>query len=151
MHRGMDCSIRKRVKGLALAASLTIFLWTAPLVAQQPADPTTPAQDNSRILGVLPNYLTAQDGQPYTPLAGKEKLKLSLRQSVDWAMLIFNGGVAAIYQAERQEPSFGYGVSGYAKRYAAATADETISKVFSNGILPAVLHEDPRYFRKAEG
>ena len=66
-------------------------------------------------------------------------------------MLLFNGGVALAYQEERQEPSFGYGASGYAKRYAAVTADETLSKLFSNGILPAVLHEDPRYFRKGEG
>ena len=42
-------------------------------------------------------------------------------------------------------------MEGYAKRYAAAYADQAIGNIMTESLFPAVLHEDPRYFRKQTG
>ena len=47
--------------------------------------------------------------------------------------------------------AFGQGGKGYAKRYGAVFADGAISTYISEAILPAMLHEDPRFFRLGEG
>jgi hypothetical protein len=150
---------------LSFALILTIMLCAKPSMAQEP-DPKQPAgtssgsvntnanstaPDNSRILGVLPNYLTTENALPYSPIPAREKLKLSIEESFDWPLLFVNGGLALIYHAQREEPSWGFGAQGYAKRYAAVYADDITGNLLGDGVLPALLHEDPRYFRRGTG
>jgi hypothetical protein len=156
--------VRRHGCVLVFAVTLSIMIGATTLTAQetgQPSPPTSsgstdinagsPANDNSRILGVLPNYLTTDNSLPFSPISSSEKLKLSVEESFDWPLLIVNGGLALIYQAEREDPSFGFGVPGYVKRYAAVTADVAIGNLLGDGVLPALLHQDPRYFRRGTG
>ena len=39
------------------------------------------------------------------------------------------------------------GVSGYAKRYAGAFADNAVGNYLTEAAFPVMLHQDPRYFR----
>jgi hypothetical protein len=42
-------------------------------------------------------------------------------------------------------------LKGYAKRVGAAFGDQMIGNMMTEGFMPALLHEDPRYFRIGEG
>lgn len=58
---------------------------------------------------------------------------------------------AGLSQAENEFPEYGQGAEGYGKRYGASLADEVSAGFFSNFFYPALLKEDPRYFRLGQG
>lgn len=108
--------------------------------------------DENHIMGVVPNYGTVNEPEKvYEPLTVGQKFLLATHDSFDPYNWVINGLYAAVYQKENLYPSFGQGASGYAKRYAASFSDATISTYISEGIMPAMLHEDPRFFRLGEG
>jgi hypothetical protein len=58
---------------------------------------------------------------------------------------------AGFAQAGDDDPSFGQGTAGYAKRYGAALADSVSSGFFHTYLFPVVFRQDPRYYRRLEG
>jgi len=54
-------------------------------------------------------------------------------------------------QLEWDDPTWGQGAAGYARRYAAATADNTIGDFLGIFVFPALFHQDPRYYRMEHG
>ena len=103
--------------------------------------------DQQRVLGVLPNYRTVDGTQPFAPITTKQKFTIALKNSYTPPMYLITGAYAAIYQMQDQNPSYGQGLKGYGKRYSSAFADQAISNLFTFGVVPAALHQDPRYFR----
>jgi hypothetical protein len=120
-------------------------------VAQPPADP--PAADvpapavDKRIFGVLPNYRTADATVPFTPITTRHKFYIAAKDSFDYPVYLTAALFAGYYQLENQNPSFGQGMKGYAKRFASAYGDQAIGNMMTEAIFPSMLHEDPRYFR----
>jgi hypothetical protein len=118
-----------------------------------PANPTGQEDDNpKRILGFIPNFQTKNDdpgNQP--PLTVKEKYILALHQTVDFSAHLGNLFQAGLQQAANEQPHYGQGWGPYAERFGAAEADQATSSFFMFGFLPSVLHDDPRYFRRAKG
>jgi hypothetical protein len=113
--------------------------------------PTTPAPIDKHIFGVLPNYRTTENSFPYQPLTAKQKLTIAAKDSFDWPAYVTAAGFSGLYQMENQNKAFGQGLSGYAKRFGTAYGDQMIANMFQEGIIPAVFHQDPRYFRLGEG
>ena len=143
---------------------LGFFLWTSLAVAQgdsaiasapaavTPAPDAPPATpEDKRIFGVLPNYRTAEASNPFAPLTAKQKFTIAFKDSFDWPVYPTSAAFATLYQLENQNPSFGQGMSGYATRVAAAYGDQMIGNMMTEGIVPSLLHQDPRYFRLGEG
>jgi hypothetical protein len=116
-------------------------------------DPTVQTDDNpKRILGIIPNFQTKNDKPAeYEPMSVKEKYVLAWHQAVDISALFGNAFQAALQQASNGQPHYGQGWGPYAQRFGAAEADQATSSFFIFGFLPHILHEDPRYFRKAKG
>jgi hypothetical protein len=116
-------------------------------------DPTAPHDDNpKRILGIIPNFQTTNDKPAeYEPMSVKEKYVLAWHQTVDISAHFGNLFQAALQQASNGQPHYGQGWGPYAQRFGAAEADQATSAFFIFGFLPHVLHQDPRYFRKAKG
>ena len=112
--------------------------------------PARPAVDK-RILGVLPNYRTAEMFQATHPLTAKQKLRISLKDSFDYPLVGLSAAYAGLYQLENSHPEFGQGVKGYASRLGTSYADQVQGNMFTEGFLPVLFREDPRYFRMAEG
>ena len=110
----------------------------------------TPLQDK-RVFGVLPNNRTTEGSLPFAPITAKRKMTIAFKDSFDWPVYITSGLFASLYQLENQNPSFGQGMSGYAKRYASSYGDQMIGNMMTEGIVPSLLHQDPRYFRIGEG
>jgi hypothetical protein len=54
-------------------------------------------------------------------------------------------------QLTDQHGAFGQGVEGYSKRLGASVADQLIGNMLTESIMPSLLHEDPRYFRRGHG
>jgi len=130
--------------------------------APDPPDPKTdsvaelsksdPTKDDKHILGVVPNYTAVnQPEKAYHPASVSEKFMIAAHDSFDPFNWVIAGVYAGVYQAQNTYPQFGQGAQGYAKRYGATFADGAISTYITEGILPSLLHEDPRYFRMGVG
>jgi len=115
------------------------------------APPTAPVVEDKRAYGVLPNNRTTELNAPFKALTPKEKLTIAAKDSFDGAVYPTAAIFSVIYQAENQNPSFGQGLKGYAKRVGGAFGDQMIGNMMTEGFAPALLHEDPRYFRIGEG
>jgi hypothetical protein len=118
-----------------------------------PSNPTGQQDENpKRILGIIPNFQTKNDdplNQP--PLTVKQKYTLAYHQTVDFSAHLGNLFQAALQQASDGQPHYGQGWGPYAERFGAAEADQVTSAFFIFGFLPHILHDDPRYFRRARG
>jgi hypothetical protein len=124
----------------------------ADSTAVQSIPPPDDAQKiDKRIFGVLPNYRTANGSAPYVPITAKQKFAIATKDSFDYPVYLISGGFAALYQLEDQNHSYGQGLKGYAKRYGSSYADQAIGNLLTEGLIPSVMHQDPRYFRLGPG
>jgi hypothetical protein len=108
-------------------------------------------EEKQRLFGVAPAFNVSYRGADAVPLTPAEKMRLALRSSVDpvtFAAALLSAGYR---EALDDDPSFGWGIEGYAKRSGAAYLDAFDGTIIGNGILPSLLHQDPRYFRLGYG
>jgi hypothetical protein len=112
--------------------------------------PSAPVEDK-RAYGVLPNYRTAELSTPFQPLTAKQKMTIAAKDSFDGAVYPTALVMSLIYQAQNSNPSFGQGFKGYAQRAGTAFGDQMIGNMMTEGFMPALMREDPRYFRIAHG
>jgi len=115
---------------------------------------------------VVPNFNAVLDGNSL-PLTKGQKMRASFRSAVDpyqFGLALFS---SAIGQAENSHSSYdaipgtnpvqyverGYqqGWGAYGKRFGAAFTDQFDGTILGNGVFPALLHQDARYFRMGTG
>ncbi len=106
---------------------------------------------DKRAFGVLPNYRTADGTAPFHPITTRQKFAIATKDTFDWPSYILAGAFAGISQLGDSNPDFGQGAQGYAKRYGASVADQDMGNYMTEAIMPTLLHQDPRYFRKGTG
>jgi hypothetical protein len=134
----------------------SLFLSIGSAYAQQDAAETKavaePRKDeDQRIFGVVPNYKTVNDpGQPVSAISTKQKFQLVLHY-FDPFTYGFTALQAGLQQASNSPKEYGQGMIGYSKRYGANFTDAFTNELFTVGVYPALLHEDPRYFRLGSG
>ncbi len=119
---------------------------------RQKADQQLKEQKRQRVLGIVPMFNTSYRGDAVA-LTGKEKIGLAFRSSIDpvtFAGTAIVAGLAEVYP-DPNNSGFGWGPEGYFKRWGAAYLDSFDSTMIGNGILPALLRQDPRYFRLGRG
>jgi len=108
-------------------------------------------QEKQRLLGVMPQFQVVMNGQA-VPLSGGQKWKLALHSAIDpfyigWAFVI-GGGYGELVGNDN---GYGWATGGYFKRVGANYADNVNGALIGNALLPQLLHQDPRYFRKGTG
>lgn len=106
---------------------------------------------NNRVFGVLPNYRTADGSLPFSPLSASRKFYIGYKDSTDYPIFFLAGFFSGISQLQGSNPSFGGGLRGYGKRYAANLGDQMIGNFMSESVYPVLLRQDPRYFRRGSG
>ena len=116
-----------------------------------PGPDKTKAGEDKRVFGVLPNYRTAELSAEAQPLTPRQKMRIALKDSFDYPLIILGAAYAGLYQVENSHPEFGQGAEGYFKRFGTSYADQVDGNMLTEGIFPILLHQDPRYFRMAEG
>jgi hypothetical protein len=122
-----------------------------PVQKPKQDDPSVQAPEDKRVFGVLPNYRTTENAIPFRPITAKQKLKIALKDSFDWPAYITGGLFAGLYQLENSNPSFGQGTAGYFRRFGTSSGDQIIGNMMTEGIVPSLIHQDPRYFRLGSG
>ena len=116
-----------------------------PAFAQEPPPPNQPAseaeaadQRPGRLFGVLPNVATVEEGVAASPVTTKQGFTFATEDSFDKVVFPFVAVVAKLGVGQPSEP--------YWKRYTTALADNTAGNFMVTAVLPAVFHQDPRYF-----
>lgn len=129
----------------------------------QEAETQTPAENKigttldqeppggKRVLGVLPNYRTVDSTQVTGPLTVSQKFAIASKDSFDYPLILLAAGLAGIGQWTNQNPSFGQGMGGFSKRLVTGFADQALGNIMTEAVFPAMLREDPRYYRRGQG
>jgi len=107
------------------------------------------SEEKQRIFGVIPNYYVSYESDP-APLTAKMKFGLALKVSTD---PVTAAGVLLISAARQaaNSPNYGQGWGAYGERVGAISADGFSDIIIGGGILPSLLHQDPRYFYQGTG
>jgi hypothetical protein len=131
---------------------------SALLPATSAAQDQPPAtQENSggkqsdRILGVIPNYRAVSADAHLPPLSFTGKFKLATEDSFDYSSLLVAGTMAGISQARNQTPEFHQGGAGFGRYFWHSFTDQAVGNYFTEFIVPAATHEDPRYYTLGHG
>lgn len=117
----------------------------------EPNPPTTVPDQPKRIFWIIPNYRTFPSLVNYEPLTARQKLKIATEDSFDPGTIALAAAFAGQGQISKSNPSFGQGVKGYAHYFVTSYADFAIGDWMTEAIYPALLHQDPRYFRRGTG
>lgn len=105
-----------------------------------------------RIFWIIPNFMTAND-EPANqgPLTTRQKYTIAWHQFADESAHFGNVLQAAISQAADGIPHYGQGWGAFGERFLAQEGDQFTGSFLIYGILPQILHQDPRYFRRGRG
>jgi hypothetical protein len=118
-----------------------------------PAGNAVPDADHyhKHIFYIIPNFRTSPELNPYVPISAKEKFTLARQDSFDRGTVALAALFAAEDMGSNANRSFGEGVEGYSKYLGASYGGFVIGNYMTEGIFPAMLHQDPRYFRRGHG
>jgi hypothetical protein len=134
----------------------------SPQPKVQPSVQETPVEDQKdkgandpvpkRIFFIVPNFMTAND-QPENkgPLTPAQKYNIAWHQFWDESAHFGNIIQAGISQAADGLPHYGQGWGSFGERYLAQEGDQLTGAMLIYGVIPNMLHQDPRYFRKGRG
>jgi hypothetical protein len=139
----------------AFVALAILNLFSVASFAQEPAQnaPEAGAQPpgGNRVFDVLPNYRTINESDVRGPLTNRQKLTIARKDSFDYPLVLLAAALAGIGQWTNQDPSYGQGMAGYGKRLASGYADQALGNMMTEGFMPVLMHEDPRFYRRGTG
>ena len=108
------------------------------------------AEEKQRIAGVVPDFNVVLNGHA-APISSRQKFSIALRSIIDpytIGLAVLGGGFGEITD---DHTGYGHGPGGYFKRFGAAYADSADGTFIGNAVLPSLLHQDPRYYRRGNG
>jgi hypothetical protein len=114
------------------------------------ADEQIKEQEKQRTVGIVPAFNISYRHDAVSMSPG-QKIRLAFRSSIDPVSFGAAFLVAGYHEAKDDDKGFGWGLQGYGKRSGAAYLDAFDGTMIGNGILPSILHQDPRYFRLGQG
>jgi hypothetical protein len=108
-------------------------------------------QEKQRIGAIMPDFNVVMSGHA-VPISAGQKFNLAFHTVID----PYTIGLAAVVGGGYGEISdnhtgYHWGPAGYFKRFGAAYADAVDGTMIGNGLLPVILKQDPRYYRKIHG
>lgn len=104
-----------------------------------------------RMLYVVPNFAAVSSGKQLPALSVKGKFDLAFEDSFDYSSFVWTGILAAQSYALDQYPELGTGFAGYGRYYWRGFVDGVSGTYFTEAIVPALTHEDPRYYTQEGG
>lgn len=88
-----------------------------------------------------------QNGAEIEPLTSGEKAWLAAHNLLDPFNFVTIGGEAAISVAANSHSGYGPGFPGWGRYMAVSFTQDTTGEFFDTFAIPALTHQDPRYFR----
>jgi len=134
-----------KLKFDAGVSSVTVYSSTEQIAAQQ-----VRLEEQQRVLGFIPNFYVVYDSKNAVPLTTKLKFQMAYKAATDPVSIIGAATLAGMNQAG-DTPNYRQGAVGYGERFGAVYADGVTDIMFGGAILPALLHQDPRYFYQGTG
>jgi hypothetical protein len=104
-----------------------------------------------RILGVVPNFRAVSADVKLPPQTLKDKFVTASQDSFDYSSLLLPAVLAGYSQATNATPEFHQGAAGYGRYYWHSFVDQTSENYFVEFIVPALTHEDTRYYTMGRG
>jgi hypothetical protein len=135
---------------MAVSVSLSPCQQDPPVGSKANETNVVPHSDK-HILGIIPNFRTSPTPDTYAPIPPGEKFRIARLDSFDRGTFLLAAAFAGESQLSNDNRAFGQGVQGYAQYLGAAYADFVIGNYMTEAIFPTMLHQDPRYFRRAKG
>lgn len=117
---------------------------------RQIAEQQLKEQEQQRLAGVLPEFNVSYRSDAVSLSAG-QKMRLAFRISTDKITVAFAVVTAGYHELDNDISGLPWGVKGIAERSGVAYLDTFNGTMIGNGILPSLLHQDPRYFRLGHG
>ena len=117
---------------------------------REKAEEQVKQQEKQRVLGVLPTFNISYSNDAVS-MTRTQKMSLAFRSASDPATFGIAFIVAGLHEGLDDDPGFQWGATGYFQRSGAAYLDTFDGTMIGNGILPSILHQDPRYFRLGHG
>jgi hypothetical protein len=109
-------------------------------------------QQTKRMLWVIPNFGAVNADTQLPPLSTREKFVLAAQDSVvDYSSYTWAGILAGQAMLLNSDPELGRGVKGYGRYYWRTFTDGVSGTFFTEAIVPAITHEDPRYYTMGKG
>jgi hypothetical protein len=137
-----------------LFVCLFLSLATQIARAQAPIDPQLPEAPvaHQRAVFLFPGYDTVQNPNiPVPPLRVDQKFELAYRSIFDLSFPIRTAVTTTFDHAVGVGPFYGPGGQGFAQLYGYNAANLASTFFFTDAVVPAIFHQDPRYFRKGTG
>ena len=142
-----------------LRTAACAFLAVLPLRAQQQATPLPDAPQP--VPATRPNTPEAvqkrkwegviEPGEKVPPLTTRDKLLFPVHEDLR-PLSVVPLVISGLYGNWRDsDPKVGTNLDAFGKRVGEAALRQASIRFFSDGLLPALLHEDPRYYRKVYG
>ena len=99
------------------------------------------------MLGIVPNFNITYLGDNTVSLTAGQKLNLAFHSVTDPVAFVIPFVVTGYHEARDDDKGFPWGIKGLGERSGAAYLDAFDGNMIGNGILPAILHQDSRYYR----
>ena len=134
--------------GVAVVCRGPVCMAQAPIDSSLPSAPLV----HHRGLFLFSGYGTVYDPHtPVPPLAQRQKFELAFRRTVNSSTFLRAGFVAGFDEAASVGPSYGDGAHAFWQLYGYNVAGLASNELFTDGLLPSLFHQDPRFFRKGTG
>jgi hypothetical protein len=104
-----------------------------------------------RILGIIPNFRAVSANQKLPPQSVKEKFITASEDSFDYSALVVPAALAGYSMATKATPEFRQGAVGYGRYFWHSYADQSIENYAVEFVVPALTHEDIRYYTLGKG
>ncbi|MGC9198694.1 MAG: hypothetical protein ACP5E5_07100 [Acidobacteriaceae bacterium] len=116
----------------------------------QKAQEEVQEQEKQRVAGIVPNFNVTYH-QDAVPLSPGQKMSLALHSSLDPFSFASAFLEAGYHEVDNDLVGFPWGAKGYFERSGVAYLDTVDGTILSNGLVPILFHQDPRYFRLGYG
>ena len=111
-----------------------------------------PAQQTKRMFWVVPNFAAVSANTQLPRLSTRAKFSLASHDAIlDYSSFTWAGVLAGQALLLNSDPELGHGAAGYGRYYWRTFADGVSGAYFTEAIVPALTHEDPRYYTLGHG
>ena len=112
----------------------------------------TEGTQSKRMFGLVPNFGAVNANTQLPPMSTREKFVLASQDSItDYSSYTWAGILAGQAMLLNSDPELGHGIAGYGRYYWRTFADGVSGTFFTEAIVPAITHEDPRYYTLGKG
>jgi hypothetical protein len=125
---------------------------SSPNPAPQDKKDNSREKQTKRMFGIVPNFAAVSANTQLPPLSTREKFSLAAHDSVtDYSSFTWTAILAAQAMALKSDPELGSGIAGYGRYYWRTFTDGVSGTFLTEAIVPALTHEDPRYYTLGTG